>query len=134
MATAQVRVVLVGLEPTIIDFSGPAFADKPGLTAGTIQAGINHDIARLRELGYDADFCPVDYGETAAEVMRRQLAAKPYDCIVIGAGVRLFPANTALLEQLVNIVHAEAPHAKLAFNTNPADTAEAVQRWFPTAG
>ena len=130
----MVRVVLVGLEPTIIDFSGPAFADKPGLTAETIQAGIDHDIARLRELGYEADFCPVDYGATAVQVMRAQLAAKPYDCVVIGAGVRLFAANTALLEQLVNIVHAEAPHARFAFNTNPADTADAVRRWFPTPG
>ena len=131
---AQVRVLLVGLEPSIVDFSDPAFAAHPGMTAETIQAGIDHDIARLREQGYDADFCGTDYGATASDLLRSRLAAKPYDCIVIGAGIRLFAKNTALLEQLVNIVHAEAPHAKLAFNTNPADTAEAVQRWFPTAG
>ena len=130
----QAHVLLVGLEPTIIDFSGPAFADKPGVNAETIQAGIDRDIGRLREMGYDADFCPTDYGATASEVLRKQLAAKPYDCVVIGAGIRLFAQNTALLEQLVNLVHAEAPQAKLAFNTNPADTAEAVQRWVPMAG
>jgi hypothetical protein len=29
----------------------------------------------------------------------------------------------------VNAIHAGAPGAKIAFNTKPDDTAEAVQRW-----
>ena len=132
---AQVRVLFVGLEPTVIDFSGPEFADKPGLDAAKIQAGIDADVARLRGLGYDAEFCPVDHGETADMAVRMRLAARRFDCVVIGAGIRLFASQTALLETLVNAVHAEgAPQAKFAFNTTPADTAEAVQRWFPQAG
>ena len=131
---AQVSVLFVGLEPTIIDFSGPDFADKPGLDAAKIQAGIDAVVARLRGLGYDAEFCPVDLGETAALAVRTRLSAKRFDCVVIGAGIRLLAGQTALLETLVNAVHAEAPRAKFAFNTNPGDTAEAVQRWFPQAG
>jgi len=34
-----------------------------------------------------------------------------------------------LFEKLINLVHEHAPGAKICFNTTPADTAEAVQRW-----
>jgi hypothetical protein len=34
-----------------------------------------------------------------------------------------------LFEKIVNLVHSLAPDAKICFNTTPADTAEAVQRW-----
>ena len=40
--------------------------------------------------------------------VRMRLAARRFDCIVIGAGIRLFASRTALLETLVNAVHAEA--------------------------
>jgi hypothetical protein len=51
-----------------------------------------------------------------------------FDCVMTGAGLR---ASEYLLrlEKLVNLIHARAPHAKICFNTTPADTAEAVQRW-----
>jgi hypothetical protein len=34
-----------------------------------------------------------------------------------------------LFEKLVNVVHENAPGARLCFNTRPDDTAESVQRW-----
>jgi len=34
-----------------------------------------------------------------------------------------------LFEKLINVVHAQAPDAKICFNTTPADTSEAVRRW-----
>jgi hypothetical protein len=34
-----------------------------------------------------------------------------------------------LFETIINLVHALAPEARICFNTTPADTAEAVQRW-----
>jgi hypothetical protein len=30
---------------------------------------------------------------------------------------------------VLNLVHALAPNARICFNTNPGDTAEAVRRW-----
>jgi hypothetical protein len=39
------------------------------------------------------------------------------------------PALLLLFEKIVNLVHALAPRASICFNCNPADTAEAVQRW-----
>ena len=49
--------------------------------------------------------------------------------MLIGAGVRLDPDAFIVFERLVNAVHAAAPAAKICFNTNPSDTAEAVKRW-----
>jgi hypothetical protein len=47
---------------------------------------------------------------------------------MIGAGLRA-PTQLLLFEKLVNVVHARAPAASICFNTTPADTAKAVQRW-----
>jgi hypothetical protein len=57
------------------------------------------------------------------------LKTKPYDCVMIGAGIRIIPSSFLLFEKLINVVHTNAPHAKLCFNTKPSDTAEAVMRW-----
>jgi hypothetical protein len=56
------------------------------------------------------------------------LAARPVDVVVIGGGVRLDPAQTPVLEALVNAVIDAAPGARVAFNTSPTDTAEAIGR------
>jgi hypothetical protein len=127
---AKTSVLIVGLEPSLIDFSDPAYGAS-GLDAAKIRAGLEADEAHLNELGYDASLCLIDFGETAETVLRERLAKESFDCIMVGAGVRLIAQNTFLFEKLVNIVHADAPHAKFCFNTQPADTAVAVQRWFP---
>jgi len=122
-------VLSVGLEPTLIDFSDQAYDAFPGMTAEKVMAGLNQDIATLTDLGYDAELCLVDFGETAKAVLQEQLGKRVYDCIVIGAGVRLIAKNTPLFEQLINVAHRHAPAARLCFNTRPDDTAAAVQRW-----
>jgi hypothetical protein len=48
--------------------------------------------------------------------------------VVIGGGVRLDPAQTPVLEALVNTVIEAAPGTRVAFNTSPTDTAEAIGR------
>jgi hypothetical protein len=122
-------VLSVGLEPTLINFSDPAYDAFPGMTAEKVMEGLNHDIQNLNALGYDAELCLVDFGATAEAVLQAQLEKRRYDCIVLGAGVRLIAKNTALFEKLINVVHQDAPLAKLCFNTRPDDTAEAVKRW-----
>jgi len=56
------------------------------------------------------------------------LAARPVDVVVIGGGVRLDPAQTPMLEALVNAVIEAAPRARVAFNTLPTETVEAIER------
>ena len=47
---------------------------------------------------------------------------------MIGGGVRFDPAQTPVLEALVNVVIEAAPGVRIAFNTSPTDTAEAIAR------
>jgi hypothetical protein len=121
-------VLIVGIDPLLIDFSSPDFASY-NLTADRVLSALQADGERLRSLGYKTDFCLTDFGDTAARVLEEQLRTKSYDCVLIGAGVRAIPANLLLFEKLINVVHADAPQVKICFNTNPSDTAEAVMRW-----
>ena len=59
----------------------------------------------------------------------RRLEAKTYDCVVIGAGIRLPPPSLSVFEAVINAVHRAAPDAAIAFNTRPEDTADAAARW-----
>jgi hypothetical protein len=102
---AKTSVLIVGLEPSLIDFSDPAYGAS-GLNAAKIRAGFEADEAHLNELGYDAELCLIDFGETAETVLRERLAKQSFDCVMVGAGVRLIAQNTFLFEKLVNIVHA----------------------------
>ena len=117
-------VLVIGLEPTLLDYTS-----IPDLDAAKVMAGLKADETRLRNLGYDMELCLHDLGETAETVVRDRLRQKQFDCIVIGAGVRTIPKYFILFEKLINVVHEHAPRAKLCFNTKPSDTAEAVQRW-----
>ena len=101
----------------------------PQLTPELIRNFIDAQIGQLRALDYEADLCLIDLGATAEQVAAAALTAKRFDCIVIGAGLRQPPAQLLLFEKVVNLVHALAPAAKICFNTNPADTVQAVRRW-----
>jgi len=122
-------VLVIGLDPSLIDFSSPDYAAFPGMDAAKVMQGLKASEESLTRLGYDVQLCLTDFGETAEMMVRGQLEGKRYDCIVIGAGVRAVPGNLLLFEKLINAVHAYAPQAKICFNTKPTDTVEAVQRW-----
>jgi hypothetical protein len=125
---AKKNVLIVGLDPTLVDFSSPEFAAF-NLDAAKVLAAVKADGEHLSSLGYDVDVCLTDFGETAEAVALDHLRRTPFDCVMIGAGVRVIPKHFLLFEKLINVVHANAPLAKLCFNTKPSDTAEAVQRW-----
>jgi hypothetical protein len=120
-------VLVVGLDPTLIDFSKPGY--PPGLDATKVFAGIKSSEDELTRLGYSVQTCLTDFGETAEAVVQNQLKQKRWDCIMIGAGVRTNPSHFLLFEKLINVVHEHAPQAKLCFNEMPIDIAEAVKRW-----
>ncbi len=122
--------MILGLQPSLIDFSDPAYGQYPGMSAEKVHAGLVSDETHLNSLGYDTELCLTDFGETAEAVVRKRLGEKAFDCVVIGAGVRMIVQNTPLFEKLVNVVHEHAPLARFCFNTKPTDTAEAVERWF----
>jgi hypothetical protein len=125
--TDQKQVLVVGLDPALIDFSQPGY--PPGMSAEKVFAGIRSSEEELTRLGYSVHMCLTDFGETAEAVVKDQLKKKRFDCIMIGAGVRTNPSHFMLFEKLVNVVHEHAPQARLCFNQLPSDTAEAVKRW-----
>ena len=127
--TTKKSVLIIGLEPELIDFSKPEFAAFPGLDAAKVRASLEADQTLLNTLGYDAQICLTDFGETAEATIKAELQKKTFDVIVIGAGIRTFASTFLLFEQIINVVHAHAPTSKICFNTKPSDTAEAVQRW-----
>jgi hypothetical protein len=121
------RILLVGYDPDTVDYSDPAL--PPGMNAEKVRAGVAVAIKKFAERGWEADVGYIRPDQTAGPTVERQLALKSYDCVVIGAGVRLPPRGLALFEAVINAVHEAAPRAKIAFNTRPEDSAEAAARW-----
>jgi len=121
---AKKTVLAIGIDPSFADFS--AF---PHLTPELIRNFIETQIQQLRALGYDTESCLIDLGPTAEAVTTAALASRRFDCVVIGAGLREPVERLLLFENIINLVHIHAPHARICFNTSPSDTAEAVQRW-----
>lgn len=116
-------VLALGLDPVFVKLP-----NNPELTPEIVRAFIEMQLEGLRGLGYVVQSCLVDLGETAEAVTSDHLRAQAYDCVLIGAGLRA-PEQLLLFEKLINVVHSLAPKARICFNTTPADTAEAVQRW-----
>jgi hypothetical protein len=118
------KVLAVGLDPAFVDFTA-----IPQFTPDMFRSYIDAQLDRLRDAGFDVVSCLIDSGETAEAVTAGALKASHFDCVVIGAGLRLPPERLPLFEKVLNLVHALAPTAHICFNTTPADTAEAVRRW-----
>ena len=110
------------------DFSDPAL--PPGMTAEKVHAGIAVALKQFTERGWESDLCFIRPDETAGPTVERQLRSTSYDCVVIGAGVRLPPRRLAIFEAVINAVHKAAPGATIAFNTRPDDSADAAAGGF----
>ena len=123
------RVLLVGYEPETVDFSNPAL--PPGMTVEKIRAGVALALKQMKERGWEGDVCYIRPDGTAGQTVERHLASADYDCVVIGAGVRLPPQSLAVFETVVNAIHRTAPTVTIAFNTRPEDSADAAARWLP---
>lgn len=122
-------VLIIGIDPKWLDFSSPEFSAMPGITAEKVFNGITGSVTALNDLGYDAELCWTDLGKTAIEVIKLHLQKRDFDCVLIGAGIRKADSNFTLFENMINVVHENAPKAKICFNTNPMDTVQSVQRW-----
>ena len=126
------RILFLGYDPDAVDFSDPVL--PPGMTAERVHAGIAVAMKQFAERGWQADLVFIRPDETAAPTVERQLGSTIYDCVVIGAGVRLPPRSLVIFEAVINAVHTAAPHAAIAFNTLPGDSADAAARWVATSG
>jgi hypothetical protein len=117
-------VLYVGRQPETVDCTDPAL--PPGTTAEKIHARIALALEQMTERGWSADLCLVQPDETAGPKVERKLTSKPYDCVMIAAGIRRSPLS--IFEAVINAVHKAAPRAVIAFNAHPEDSVEAVAR------
>lgn len=120
------RVLLVGYEPEVVDFSDPAL--PPGLDAQKVQRGIESALEGMRSHGWVADDCLIRPDDQAVPTLKAKLASSSYDCLVIGAGIRSWPRHLSVFEALLNAAREAAPSTAIAFNTRPEDSADAVER------
>ena len=126
------KVLLLGLDPETVDYSDPAL--PPGMTADKVRAGITVALKQFTDRGWESEVGYIRPDETAASAVELVLHATKYDCVVVGAGVRLPPRNLALFEVVINAIRKAAPHAAIAFNTRPDDSADAAARWVAAGG
>jgi len=121
---AKKTVLAIGIDPALVDFTA-----MPQFTPEIFRSYIDAQIERVRGMGYDVTSCLIDLGDTAEAVTAEALKSGNFDCVLIGAGLRQPPERLLLFERIINLIHRLAPKASICFNTTPADTAEAVQRW-----
>ena len=118
------RVLVIGLDPHRVP--GP-WDPEP------VAAGIEAGRARFVEHGVGAEFCLVglDGSDDIEVVVSAALSSRPWECVVVGGGLRDDPE---LLEVVVNLVRHHAAAAAIAFNDSPEGTFDAAARWLGTSG
>ena len=121
-AAATPRVLVIGLDPYRVP--GP-WDPKP--VADAIDVGM----ARFAEHGIGAASClfGLDGSNEVEAVVTAALRARPWECVVIGGGLRGADDQLELFERVVNLVRRYAPAAAIAFNSTPTDTYDAAVRW-----
>ena len=122
----QKSVLVIGETPERNDFSDPAIPDD--MTPEKIRAGLEKSLNTLHANGRVAHLVYLDDKESAPAQLNEALGWATFDVIVVGAGLRIVPKQTPMFEIVMNIVHAQAPQAKIAFNMAPDDSADAAER------
>jgi hypothetical protein len=114
------KVLIIGLDPHRIP--GP-WDPTPVTTA------LEAAVTRFRDLGIDAHNCLIglDGIDDTQTLVVTALQAHPWDCILIGAGIRKGEDLLPLFEQILNLAHRHAPTARLALNQGLNDIVEVVQ-------
>ena len=120
-------VLMIGEDPQLIDFSAPDA--PPNMSVKKVMDGLNGSRERLERSGYETTILLTRDAETVETQVSEALRDRHYDVIVIGAGLRILPPMAEQFEKLINVLHKDAPDAKLAFNSRPDDSDAAALRW-----
>lgn len=111
--------LVLGLDPVTIEGYDPA----PVLEA------LDRGRRRFDELGIPHAMCLVPLDDTAEGTMVEYLQREPWECVVVGGGIRKEEALLEFFEVVINLVRRHAPQAAIAFNSRPDDGADAAARW-----
>lgn len=119
------RVLLIGLDPAVVDYS----ALPVDMNAEKLAAMLADQAEQLKQAGYDAQWCFIDTSADAERKPIEVMKASRFGAVLIGAGVRALPAHFLLFERLMNAVHQHAFGARICFNEDAGSTLQAVKRW-----
>jgi hypothetical protein len=114
-------VLVIGLDPYRVP--GP-WNPKP--VADAIEIGMT----ALADRGFHAETCLVglDGSDNIQARITVGLQARPWDCVVVGGGIRDRDEELELFESIINLIRQHAPQATIAFNHTPHDLADAAAR------
>jgi hypothetical protein len=112
-------VLVLGIDPEAV----------PGTDAGAMRAVLDNELARFGGHGIDASMTLIALDESSEPAMVEALAARNWDVVVIGGGIRKPEPLLTFFEQVVNLVRLHAPAAAIAFNTSGGASVEAAERW-----
>lgn len=118
------RVLQIGVDPEVIDFSG-----WPGQDAATLRRRVGEAEAALRRAGFEVTVCLLhDDPDTVDAAVAASFAHGAFDVVEIGARLRMSPEYTLVFERVVNLVSRIQPGVHVCFNDSPETTLEAVLR------
>ncbi|WP_380786172.1 hypothetical protein [Sphingomonas sp. R86521] len=83
----------------------------------------------MHDRGWEAVHLPIRAAANLRHDILNRLAREAFDCIVIGAGVRMTTKHVAEFEQVIDAVRQGAPQTPIAFNSSPDSSSEAAARW-----
>lgn len=109
-------VLIIGLDPHAL----------PGVDAQTVERGIAYGLERVREAGYAVEQALVPLDESALEHIKAAVVSRAWDVVIIGGGIRKPEPLLEFFETVVNLVHAGAPTAKIAFNSDGGTSLEGI--------
>jgi hypothetical protein len=127
MTEGTPSVLVIGLDPHRVP--GPW---DPEPVALAVEAAIRE----LRAAGMHVENCAVglDGSDDIPAVVGAALTSSPWDCVLVGGGIRKNEDLLELFEQVVNLVHRHAPQALISFNATPDDVPAAVRRVLRSRG
>ena len=119
------KILLVGWHPS----EATDYSKWPDLNAEKLSNALMQEKDILNSEGHDAEWCYLLNKPTDFDLIIKTLTDAQYDCVLIGAGVRLDPSALITFERLINTIHTASPDSKVCFNTTLFDIAESAKRW-----
>lgn len=116
------KVLVIGLDPYRVP--GPW---DPEPVARAIEASM----AQCAAAGIEARSClfGLDGSDDIEAVVTAAIREQPWDCVLVGGGVRKDEELLELFELVVNLSRRLAPDAAIVFNRDLSDIVEAAMRW-----
>lgn len=111
-------VLVIGFDPDRI----------PVPDRDAVVAALERGEDRFADLGMSGETCLIGMDDHVEADVTAALRARPWNCVVIGGGIRKPPEALELFELIVNLVRRHAPDSAIAFNTSPEDSADAAVR------